>query len=511
MESFPTALDPAPARASLRVRLARRPFLLLSGLLFLYTAALVVYSQTMGFVWDEGFHILTAQLIAHGRMPYIDFCFPQPPLNAYWNAAWLAFFNQSWRATHVVAALETAAAVFLITDFVFSRFPVGPWRFPCALVAAFFTGFSTIVVQFATVAQAYGVGLLLLVAAFRVVVAAASRKNSLLVFAAGLLAGSAAGCTLLTAPAAPVLLAWIWIYNRDGNRRAKAGAFVAGAIIPFAPVFWLFSKAPRQVFFNIVQYQAMFRRVNWTGATPHDVDVLSAWLADSQSLLLGLLAIAGVWFVAKKSNWERVTRSEYYLCAWLSLALILYISIAHPTFTRYFIFAIPFLAVLACAGVYFVGSRLTDAARPLLPAGLVIGLVTLALARSLFDDRDSVTWYDYQDIARRVDQVTPPNGRLYADELVYFLTRRTPPPGMEFSYAHKLQLSPPQEKLYHIVSESELTKQVKAGQFDTVQSCNDDRIDDMNLPNLFPHKTDVGDCSIFWGKVKSGPAKKTSK
>jgi hypothetical protein len=63
-----------------------------------------------------------------------------------------------------------------------------------------------------------------------------------------------------------------------------------------------------------------------------------------------------------------------------------------------------------------------------------------------------------------------------------------------------------EEALYHIVSERELKEQVKAGRFDTVQTCNDDLIDEMNLPSLFPHRADVRDCSIFWGKVKTSSA-----
>lgn len=465
----------------------------------------------MGFVWDEGFHLLTAQLIDRGKIPYIDFCFPQTPLNAYWNAAWMRLFGESWRVPHVLATLAAAGAVFLMAEFVFARFPVRRWRLACALVAACFVGLNSQLVEFGTVGQAYGIGTFLVVAAFRVSIAAVARNSAWVALAAGLLAGAAAGCSLLTAPVAPVLLIWMAIHNRSGKRSIKIASFLLGAVIPFAPVFWLFAKAPRQVLFNVIQYQALYRRVNWTGATTHDVDVLSAWLDSTPALSMGLLAIAGLWFIAKKSAWDRARRSEFSLCAWLSLALIAYIAIAHPTFQRYFVFAVPFAAAIAVSGLYWVGSRLGNPARPLFAGFIVSVLLILSIARALFDDRDSVTWYDYEKIARKVDQVTPRNGTLYADELVYFLTQRPPPSGMEFSYAHKLELPQSKEALYHIVSDRELTQQVKAGKFDTVQSCNDDRMDAMDLVNLYPHKADIGDCSVFWGKVKAprpAPVKK---
>jgi hypothetical protein len=94
---------------------------------------------------------------------------------------------------------------------------------------------------------------------------------------------------------------------------------------------------------------------------------------------------------------------------------------------------------------------------------------------------------------------------LYAEEPVYFILRRTPPPGLEFSYARSLQLPLDQERLLHIVSQGELKQQIQAGRFATVQSCKDDLIEDYGLAKVFPHQAEVQDCSIFWGKVKAGP------
>ena len=87
-------------------------------------AALLVYSQTMAFHWDEGFHLLAAQLIAAGKRPYIDFLFAQTPLNAFWNAAWFRAFGPGWRLAHAVAAVETWLAVVLASGYALKRFPV---------------------------------------------------------------------------------------------------------------------------------------------------------------------------------------------------------------------------------------------------------------------------------------------------------------------------------------------------------------------------------------------------
>ena len=135
---------------------------------------------------------------------------------------------------------------------------------------------------------------------------------------------------------------------------------------------------------------------------------------------------------------------------------------------------------------------------------VVCGLMLLSSAKDLFDDRDSTRWSHYEEIAAKVKEVTPADGLIYADEQVYFLLHRKPPSAMEFSYSHKLDLPPKQEALYHIVSESELNEQVRQGRFATVESCKDERIEEMKLAELFPHQQDIRDCSIFWGKVKAG-------
>ena len=140
---------------------------------------------------------------------------------------------------------------------------------------------------------------------------------------------------------------WL-VWNTQGaNRWLKGIVFLAGAAIPFAPVIGLFLEAPQQVLFNIFEYQTLYRRVNWPGATLHDLGVMTAWLNSTQALLLGVLALAGVRRVFGSSEWG----AEFRLAAWLSLALGLFNALTHPTFERYFVFLVPFVSILAVAGI----------------------------------------------------------------------------------------------------------------------------------------------------------------
>ena len=169
----------------------RRPFLLLCAFVALLTAGLMVYSQTIALSWDEGFHLLAAQLILRGRKPYLDFFHAQTPLYAYWNAAWMRMFGESWRTAHTVSTLFTAGAVMLTADYVFSRFQGLRGHLAWALLAAMLVALNTTVVEFGTVGQAYGLCLFLIVAAFRASIAAVDRKGWFLAAAAGFLSGAA--------------------------------------------------------------------------------------------------------------------------------------------------------------------------------------------------------------------------------------------------------------------------------------------------------------------------------
>ncbi len=480
--------------------LRRGSYWWLWGVLSLYAAAFMIYSETWAFTFDESYHLLAAQLIDAGRRPYLDFCFPQSPLNAYWNAAWMLVLGQNWRVPHGFAALFTIGAVLLTADYVFLRFPVRSWRLAAAITAGLATGLNATVFEFGSVAQAYGICLFTLAAAFRISVRAVDRSGPLLPAAAGFFAGVAAGSSLLSAAAAPVLLVWMLFYNRAGSRWIKLVAFGIGATVPFAPVFWLFRLGPRQTWFNLVQYHLFFRKLYWPETTRHDLEILTSWIDSGQALMLGLLAVFGLLYVTRKSPWPRSLKAEFYLCAWLAVALSAGVGSAHPTFARYFLLTVPFLSVLSVAGLYAIASRVLEPDRPLWPVLLVSLLFTMGLGKSLYERADN--WSSYERLANKIDQVTPRNALLFADEPIYFLTRRTPPPGFELSYTHKVILPPAEAALMHIISEDEVKREVQSGMFATAYSCDDDDIEDYGLMTLYRQHVDMEDCSIFWDLKK---------
>jgi len=472
----------------------------LIGVLALYAAAFLVYAEKWAFTWDESFHLLAAQLIAHGKRPYIDFCFPQTPLNAYWNAGWLRLLGENWRVPQAFAALFTIGAVVLTARFVFLRLPAPSWRAAAALSAALLTGLNAMVFIYGPVAQAYGICLFTLMVAFQLTVRAVGRSELPWPTAAGFFAGTAAASSLLSAVAAPVLLAWMLFHSRAGSRWLKVCAFAMGAAIPFAPVVWLFWQGPRQAWFNLIQYHIFFRRLYWPETTRHDLEILTSWLESGQALILGLLAVSGLLYIAHRSQWPAAMKAEFYLSAWLAAALAFEVGAAHPTFARYFVLVVPFLAILAAVGLYAIASRVLDPDKPIWAVLPLAMLLVLGLGRSIYDRRDFLDWSSYEQLARKIDEVTPRNAALFANEPIYFLTRREPPPGFEFSDSHKVDLGPAKNALLHIVTNSEVNNEVRSGVFATAYSCSDDDISNFGLENLYKQRADLEDCSVFWGK-----------
>jgi 4-amino-4-deoxy-L-arabinose transferase-like glycosyltransferase len=480
---------------------------LLAAYLVMLATGLLVESQTQAFTGDEGYHLVAAQSIIHGRRPYLDFCFPQSPLNAYWNAAWMRIFGDTWRTAHAVAALLTALAVVLTADYLRRRFPVSEWRMPLAITAVFLFGLNARVFFCGPVGQAYGICLFGLVAAFRAAVRAVEDERVILAGAAGLFASVAANSSLLTAPVPIVLLIWIVACNRAGSKGGKAAAFIAGCTVACIPLAWLFLHGPRQTIFNIVEYQGRYRRVDWPGAISHDIDVLLSPFDSSQALVLGVLAVGGL-VSARKAPWDRAARSEFYLCAWLAIAEIVFIANGHPTFSQYYMFAVPFLTILACLALYAAGTTLAAAHRPRWPVLVPCLIVFLAFAKSLYErHRDYESWREVEAIAQKIREIHPA-GPILADDAIYFLLRYPIPPGFELNDSHKLDLGSAMMAKMHLVSKAELERQIRSGYFDLVETWasqawkQDTWIEDVGLPKLYAYHIAVADGDIYWGKVR---------
>ena len=112
-----------------------------------------------------------------------------------------------------------------------------------------------------------------------------------------------------------------------------------------------------------------------------------------------------------------------------------------------------------------------------------------------------MVWPDLEKTAAKVKEVTTPGQTLFADEAIYFLTRHTPPSGMEMRNSHKFNFPQPLLALLHLIPQVELDQQVKAGAFSTLETCEEqDEVEAHGYARLYAKKAVVGECTVFWGK-----------
>jgi hypothetical protein len=254
------------------------------------------------------------------------------------------------------------------------------------------------------------------------------------------------------------------------------------------------------VFFGVVQYQLLYRKVEWEGATLHNIGEILSWGDSSQAVLLVLLAAAGVLYV-RRSAMPRPRKAELWLCAALAVTLGAWLLVARPTFTRYYLLTVPYLAILAARGLYEVSIRLAARPRPAVAAGILCFVLCWGLVDTVFGEREDLMWSDIEQDAAKVQAVTPPAASLLADEVVYFALNRQPPSGMELQDSHKLNFEDAEAMRLHVVPHPKLDAMIKAGRFDTIEICDADEADRLDLDSLYSKNASAGSCKVFWSRV----------
>ena len=486
-------------------RQVTREILILATVAAIVLTGLVIYSQTIAGYADEAFHLLAARLIRAGRRPYVDFFYQHPPFYAYLTAGWMRVFGDSWRSTHVMSTLLTAGSAMLAGEFVYSR--LSAWRLVGAVIAIVAVGFQPWVVEFGTIAQAYGLCMFSVAAAFRLAVAAVDEPTGALSFWSGICAGIAAGSLLLTAPVAPILLAWLAWQEPAGARWKKCVLFPAGVAMPFLPLLWLAWQAPRATVFDVVEFHLFYRS---TGRSPqpsfrHDLGTLSEFLAEPTVLLSVLLGALALLF-ASRGEWGPRRKQELYLCAFLITGLGALATLARPTFEQYFVSLFPLLGMLAAMGACAIGLRIWSPGQAAWLAASVIGIFAWQLLTPLYHLRHGyrTQWQHFEEVARQINRVTPTNGSVYAADLRCYVTaRRLPPPGLENHFTADLGLSPEIAASLHIVPRAQIDQRLAAGCFDTI--CldeSDERIRTLGLSHLYAKRMSINKYYISWERIR---------
>lgn len=479
---------------------AKTGLLILVAVLLAIAAALIAISQSPFAFGDEGFHLLASQLINQGKRPYLDFFYQHTPLYIYTNALWMRCFGDTWRSAHLFSALLTTASAGMIAAFVYRRIQA-PSRYIWASTAAIFFAANVLITEHTLLGMPSALYLCLIVSAFLLTVSARERPNR--VFWVGMLSGAAIGVTLLTAPVAPVLLAWL-LWHADRQRRWKTFLlFAAGGAIAALPLIWLLLQAPAQMVFDTVAYQLWWRRTGWFQPSQSFLGIAFTLLNSTQGLVLLLLSLVGVAFVLSTMRGESSRlNSELCLCMILVAVLSAYIGFApRPIYPQYFLNVVPFAVILATAGMIALTTRITAGIHSVWLVGIVVGIFLLAGVKSAREHirRPGKTWTDTEKVAAFINEVTPRDVPIYSsDGAVYFAARRIPLTGFENNYAFELELPPAKQSLLRIVDHRQIYASVAEGKFGAAIAWSQKEAARLNLDSFYTERLDFPGHHVYW-------------
>jgi hypothetical protein len=262
--------------------------------------------------------------------------------------------------------------------------------------------------------------------------------------------------------------------------------------------------APHQTLFNIFEYHLFYRSSNNWIALKVSVGALTVLLNSGQFMLQVVFAGMGLLFVLGHSEWEEERKSEFYLCGLLAAGLGLFLISVRLTFTQYFILLVPFLSILASVGIIAAASWLRSPGRPALLVPGVLVLFVAGLPRWLYEQHNRLNWPQLAEVARAIDNVTPQDGLIWADEMIYFAAHRIPPPSSLGHFESRtLRISTSEFASLHIVPDAAWYDWITAGRIATVVTCwpADGRIDESDMRKFFREYATVHGCDIFWSKT----------
>ena len=230
-------------------------FAALVGALTLYSASLVRGDLNQ----DEGWYLYAGQMVAEGRLPYIDFASSQGPVVSFAYALAQPFVEHWGLAGgRLFTALLGLAGCLVCSGLAARLSPRGSGRW-AALFAFMLVGLNIFQCYYTTIPKTYALTALLLGAGFLALTYAKSPGGFGCAALAGVLMGLAAGTRTSAVAVLPVVflgLAWrAWKQRPERANRLHLLMFTMGAVVTVGAVYFPFLiRAPEAFWFGLVGY-----------------------------------------------------------------------------------------------------------------------------------------------------------------------------------------------------------------------------------------------------------------
>jgi hypothetical protein len=481
----------------------------LASLAFVFVLAIGISQRPI--MSGDGYHLLAGQMVAAGRLPYVDFFFQQAPLYALVCGAWMRIVGSSWQAANLLSALFVGGSAMIIARIARQIYSESGWGVKGSIVALLLFGLNIQLAQMGDIAQPYSLCMFFCLLAWPP--AFNARPRAARFFASGLAAGAAVNTTLLAFPFLLVLTGYSALQTARLDRYRGLLWLLCGAAVASIPLAYLTFLAPSQMWFAMLEFH-LFHRADgyeWTNIDimRHNMREILMWTTSTQGVLLVFLSLTGLPFLFDLKI-HISTRSSLRYAALVAFSWGLFLSLPRPTFFIYYVLVIPYVCLLASAGLWGMAARMWStrwATIVLIGATL---LYSLEVTRPFISNSLSLkpgVWADREDVARKIDTITGPTDPVYADDAsVYVAARRLPPRGLETSAASVL-LPPEDYARAGLVPYERNEAQLRAGGFAAVVLLktphNTQKIQEVS--QLYSRSTETMSYVLFW-KSKLQPA-----
>lgn len=290
---------------------------------------------------DEGFYLLSAKLVFHGKVLYRDFFYTQMPMLPFAYGSWMRIAGETWSSARLLSGLLAATLGCLLYCHVTRN--TDSWLAGC-LAALLFASSTPVVVWFTTV-KTYSISTLLLFGAYMAVWEGSGKWTLAL---SGLLFALSVDCRLYLAGIAPVLLFSInHLRAAYPNRRIAYSWFFGGLALGLSPNLYWIVQDPTNYYFNNLGYHAVRSGAGLVGAYGQKIETLfevSGLIVSKEAngLPFGfLLLMNSAYFLTQR----RPPGPRVWLAMQIAAALILLSVLPTPSFQQYYSVATPFLIV----------------------------------------------------------------------------------------------------------------------------------------------------------------------
>ena len=465
------------------------------------------------------YHVLAAQMVAAGRKPYLDFFLQQVPLYPLICGAWLRIFGTSWHAANLFSGLLICGSAAIVARIASRIYTEAEWGTKGSIVAVLLVGLNLQVAQSGDDAQPYALCMFFSLSAW--LLALDARPTTLRTFLTGLAASAAVNTTLLALPFFLLLTGWCAFQTAGSDRLRRLFWLVCGAVVASIPLAYLAMLAPAQTWFSIVEFQLVYRTagVQPTVASQNLREILDL-VRSIQGAVLILLSLAGTLFLFDRKAPVSTRRSLGYV-AFIAVIWALYLALLPLTWHMYFDLVLPFVSLLAAAGLcqLCARARLSQWSSKILTGTILLYSLGLAIpvAAGVISGRAS-RWAPQEEAARIVNAETGPSQPVFFDdESVYVAARRLPPRGLENSailnpgtqLGAVVRLPTGEYQRAGLVPPEKNEDQLRAGNFAAVvltKATDDARIQAVRSGGLYSQSAETKNYVIFWkSKVQGAP------